>query len=72
MTTYSHKLTLSDGEIIVLEEALKMMIKRCESEITKGGAAPYHSWLYSAREIKRRLYSQSEMMSANSFYREQQ
>jgi len=34
MITYSYKLSLNDSEMIMLEDALKMMIEECEREIT--------------------------------------
>lgn len=54
----------------MLDEALKMMIERCETEIAKGGAAPFYSWLHSAKEVKYRMYSDSQMMSTSSFCRD--
>ena len=53
----------------MLDEALKMMVVRCEAEIEKGGTAPYYSWLHSAKEVKGRMYSDSQMMSTSSFCR---
>jgi hypothetical protein len=67
MTTYSYKITFTDSESIMLEEALEMMIRHCDSEIAKGGSAPYYSWLHSAKEVKKRLHSDSQMMSTSSF-----
>jgi hypothetical protein len=63
MTTYRHKLTLSDSETIMLEEALEMMIRHCDSEIAEGETAPFYSWLHSAREVKGRLHSDTELTS---------
>ena len=67
MTTYSYKFTLSDSESIMLNEALKMMVERCNAEIEKGEAAPYYSWLQSAKEVKQRLHNDTLMMSTSSF-----
>jgi hypothetical protein len=67
MTTYIHKIALSDSESIMIEEALEMVIGHCESEIAKGETAPFFSWLHSANEVKQRLYSDSQMMSTSSF-----
>ena len=60
MTTYNYKITLTDSESIMLGEALKMMIERCETEIAKGGVAPFYSWLHSAKEVRGRLNSDTE------------
>lgn len=70
MTTYRYTITLTDSESIMLEEALEMMIQRCNFEITNGGTAPYYSWLHSAKEVKERLHSNSQMMSTSSFCRD--
>lgn len=70
MTTYNYKITLTDSESIMLDEALKMMIERCETEIAKGGTAPFYSWLHSAKEVKDRMYSDSQIMSASYFCRD--
>lgn len=70
MTTYQYKLTLSESETIMLDEALKMMIVRCEAEIERGSAAPFYSWLHSAKEVKDRMHSDSQMMSTSSFCRD--
>ncbi len=70
MTAYSYRVTLSDSESIMLDEALKMMIQRCEAEIAMGGTAPFYSWLHSAKEVKGRLHSDTKMMSASSFCRD--
>lgn len=60
MTTYSYKITLTDSEAIMLEEALTMMIRHCEA---MGGTAPFNSWLSSAREVQGRLHSDTVMTS---------
>lgn len=70
MTSYNYKLTLSDSESIMLDEALKKMIERCETEIAKGGTAPFCSWLQSAIEVKGRIYKNSEITSFFSGCRE--
>lgn len=67
MTTYRFKLTLTETETVMLDEALKMMIDRCEAEIEKGGTAPFYSWLLSAKALKGRLYSDADLMSTSSF-----
>lgn len=70
MTTNEHKVTLSDSEVIKLEESLVMMIKHCDSEITKGRTALFYSWLHSANGVKARLHNYSQMMSTSSFCRD--
>ena len=67
MTTYSFNLKLSETEAIMLQEALKMMMSHCETEIESGETAPFHAWLHSAREVNGRLFMHSEMTSTNSF-----
>lgn len=52
MTSYNYKITLTDSGSIMLDEALKMMIERCESEIAKSGGAPYYSWLHSVKKLR--------------------
>ena len=71
MTTYSYKLVLDDGEAIMMNAALEMMIKHCEDRLIDKSEAPFHVWLASAKAVKSRMYLNTEMMSANNFWNTQ-
>ena len=49
MTTYQHNLTLSDGEMIMIQSALLRMIVHCEVNLSDGIKAPY--WAVSVATI---------------------
>ena len=68
MTTYSYKLVLDDGEAIMMNAALEMMIKHCEDRLIEKSEAPLHAWLASAKAVKSRMHLNTEMMSANNFW----
>ena len=67
MTTYSYKLSLSDSEMIMLEEALKMMVEKCEREITLNPRAPFFAHLGSANALRARLHKDTVQTSGNTF-----
>jgi hypothetical protein len=67
MTTYSYKLSLNDSEMIMLEEALKMMIEKCEWEITLNPRAPFLAHLGSAKALNARLNKDMVKTSGNTF-----
>jgi hypothetical protein len=68
MTTYSYKLVLDDGEAIMMNAALEMMIKHCEDRLIDKSEAPFHVWLASAKAVKSRMHLNTEMMSTNNFW----
>jgi len=67
MTTMSYKLSLNDSEMIMLEEALKMMIEKCEREITLNPRAPFLAHLESAKALTARLHKNTVQTSGNTF-----
>ena len=67
MTTYSFKLSLNDSEMIMLKEALKMMIEKCEREITLNPRAPFFAHLGSAKALNARLNKDSIQTSGSRF-----
>ena len=69
MTTMSYKLSLNDSEMIMLEEALKMMIEKCEREITLNPRAPFFAHLGSAKALSERLHKNTVQTSGNNFSR---
>ena len=46
---------LSDGELILIREALELMIRRCVDEIGKGSDEPFYSCHTTAEKILKRL-----------------
>ena len=68
MTTMSYRLSLNDSEMIMLEEALKMMIEKCEREITLNPRAPFFAHLESAKALNARLNNDTVQTSGNSYF----
>jgi hypothetical protein len=66
MTTYIHRLTLGDGDLIALEAAISRYIDTCRAELVNGPKAPYWAHLRSLEDIQSRLYSDSAMTSTSS------
>ena len=67
MTTMSYKLSLNDSEMIMLEEALKMMIEKCEREINLNPRAPFLAHLGSAKALNARLNKDRIQTSGSRF-----
>lgn len=67
MTTYSFGLTFNESELIMLEAALKLMMKTCEENITKGEGAPNWSHKNSAENVLSRLHNNVKQTSGNNF-----
>jgi len=67
MTTYAYKLIINDGESIMLEAALKLMIAECESNIAKGEGAPNFAHKSSAENVLSRLHENMTQTSGNNF-----
>jgi|RhiMetdeSRZDD1v2_1073273.scaffolds.fasta_scaffold874976_1 hypothetical protein len=66
MTTYMYRITLDDGEMIAVSEALSRYRAMCEAELKSGPKAPYWAHLQSLDAVLRRLYSDTEMTSTSS------
>lgn len=66
MTTYIHRLTLDDSDIIALGAAIDRYIDTCKAELADGPKAPYWAHLTSLEGIKARLYGDSTMTSTSS------
>ena len=67
MTTYQHNLTLSDGEMIMIQSALLRMIVHCEANLLDGIKAPYWADKIYATDVLNRLFDNSIQMSGNNF-----
>lgn len=67
MTTYAYTLILDDSEIIMLEAALKLMIKNCSEHPDYGVKAPYWAYKHSAENVLSRLHERMEQTSFNNF-----
>jgi hypothetical protein len=67
MTTYQHNLTLSDGEMIMIQSALLRMIVHCEVNLSDGIKAPYWANKIAATNVFNRLFDDSIQMSGNNF-----
>jgi len=68
MTSYRYKLVLDDGEAIMMNAVLEMMIKHCEDRLIEKYATPFLACLASANAVKSRMHLNTEMMSSNSFF----
>lgn len=68
MTTYSHTITLSDSEMIMLIAALDNMIEHCQAQLDLGKGAPYWAHKQSAESVKSKLFRHSIQASGNNFY----
>ena len=67
MTTMSYKLSLNDSEKIMLEEALKMMIEKCEREINLNPRAPFLAHLKHAKALYARRHKDRIQTSGSRF-----
>ena len=67
MTTYRHTVTFNDGEISMLKNALESLIEYTEEVLKDGIQAPHFALNTTAKEVKKKLYSNSIMMSTNNF-----
>lgn len=70
MTTFSYTLVFDDSESIVLEAALKMMIKQCEAELAADPEARCWASHRSAKELLSRLSENAEITSYSTFPRD--
>jgi len=53
MTIYSYTLVLNESEVIMLKEALKLMLRQCETEHVDGAKPPFWVWKQSERMLCR-------------------
>ena len=67
MTTYVYRLTLNDSECIMMEAALKLMIKHCTEKLAQGEGAPNWAHKNSAEKVLSKLYSDTNQNSGNNF-----
>lgn len=73
MTTYAYKLTLNDGETMMLKESLKLMIKKCNLVLKEAEAnpnkqiAPYFTHKRDAERLLKRLYDNKTLTSVSFF-----
>lgn len=67
MTTYDYTIILDDGESIMLEAALKQMIKLCQVKLDEGAGAPYWAHKRSAENVLARLHKNCVQTSGNNF-----
>jgi hypothetical protein len=66
MTTYRYKITLSDGEMIAVAEAIDRYRRICKEELVNGARPPYWAHLSSLESVLARLYTDAQMMSTSS------
>jgi hypothetical protein len=63
MTTYSYTLTLRDGELIALEEALKFYLAYCDQQLEDGPCSPFWAHRESILKILARRYDNVQLTS---------
>jgi hypothetical protein len=66
MTTYTHHITVDDGEMIALKEAISRYMDVCKEELASGPKAPFLAHLQSLERISDRLYADTGMTSTSS------
>ena len=67
MTSYSYQLVLSDGEVMMLEAALGLMLKHCEEGLADGPAAPFIAWRSHTKAVLSRLHDNAQLRSYSTF-----
>lgn len=65
MTTYSYKVTLDDGEMIAVQQALSHYKLICEDALKDGPKAPYWAHLRATNGVILRLYDDVSMTSSS-------
>lgn len=70
MTTYNFKIILDDSEAIMLQAALKLMIKHCEDKLDEGKKAPYWAHRRSAQSVLDKLFENTFQTSGNNFFKD--
>ena len=68
MTTYAHTIILNDSEAIMLESALRLMIKHCQEKLDEGAMAPYWAYKISAESVFEKMYDNTIQSSGNNFF----
>lgn len=66
MTTMAYPITLLDNDIIVVESALKLLIKECDRKIKDGESVPYYIYKVKAKQIIKNLYNSPFLASGNT------
>ncbi len=66
MTTYAHRITLTDDEVTTLQAALEHYRKICAAELTDGAKCPYWAHAHSIDAVLPRLRADAVMTSASS------
>jgi len=66
MTTYIYRVTMSDGELIAVKEALERYRTICQEQLVDGPKSPYWAHLRSLDGVLARLHSDAQMMSTSS------
>jgi hypothetical protein len=68
MTTYSHTITLNDGERIMMEAALNLMMEHCDQKLSEDAGAPYWAHRQSAGTLLLKLMDTTPVLkSSNNF-----
>jgi hypothetical protein len=68
MTSYSHTITLNDGERIMMEAALKLMMEHCDQKLSESAGAPYWAHRQSAGMVFEKLMNTRPVLkSSNNF-----
>jgi hypothetical protein len=65
-TAILFRLTLDDGEMTGVQEALEHYRKLCESKLADGPKAPYRAHLRAIDKVRGRLFKDTEMTSTSS------
>ncbi len=68
MTTFAHTITFDDGEIVMLQAALELMIEHSSKQLEEGKGAPNWAHKTHAQEVLKRLYDDTLQTSGNNFY----
>ena len=68
MTTFAYKITLNDGEAIMIRAALELMIKHCQEKLDEGAGSPFWAHKHSAERVLEKLYQNRFQTSGNNFF----
>jgi hypothetical protein len=66
MTTYSYNLTLNDGEVSAVKEAMERYQAFCREQLSNGPKCPYWAHLRSLESALPKLFADAQMMSTSS------
>ncbi len=68
MTSYSHTITLGEGEYLMMFDALRLMVDHCDQKISENAGAPFLAHKHSAGAVLERLMGTNPVqMSGNNF-----